>query len=189
MLIDYEEDRTLRARSPRSSSDLPCAAENPCPLSGTPPWFSAPPVPPKPLIQRMVPPGRTAPGARAARRAGGLTQGLEPLPASKPATSHDAILVVYRNATIAQVVGQAIASTYMAPPPPFPALPSLTSGSWVAGLASNSKGVTAVGMTVRVNPGTGAMSALDTDGGVASWASHPTVGAQHAFSFELKVSP
>lgn len=116
-----------------------------------------------------------------------LQSGDTVMPASS--TSHDAILVVYRNATIGQVVGQAIASTYMAPPPPFPALPSLTSGSWVAGLASNSKGVTAVGMTVRVNPGTGAMSALDTDGGMASWASHPTVGAQHAFSFELKVSP
>jgi hypothetical protein len=33
------------------------------------------------------------------------------------------------------------------------------------------------------------MTALDTDAGVASWASHPTVGAQHAFSFELKLVP
>ena len=37
--------RRRRASSPRNSSDLPCATENPCPLSGTPPWFSAPPIP------------------------------------------------------------------------------------------------------------------------------------------------
>jgi hypothetical protein len=37
------------------STDLACAAENPCPLVGTPPWCSVPPMPPNPLMSVMVP--------------------------------------------------------------------------------------------------------------------------------------
>ncbi len=111
------------------------------------------------------------------------------MPASSYA--HDAVLVVYRNATIGAVNGASCGTGACLSGASFPAL-SLqvsTGTSWVAGLASNNKSVTATGLVARANPGTGAMSALDTNGGVASWATHPATSAQHAFSLELKLAP
>ena len=110
------------------------------------------------------------------------------MPASN---AHDAVLVVYRNATIGAVNGASCGTGACLSGASFPAL-SLqvsTGTSWVAGLASNNKSVTATGLVARANPGTGAMSALDTNGGVASWATHPATSAQHAFSLELKLAP
>lgn len=101
------------------------------------------------------------------------------------------MLVVYRNASIGAVSGQSCGAGACSAGAPFPALSlQVTNGtSWVAGLASNTKSVTATGMTPRVNLGTGAMSVLDTTAGVTAWASHPAIGAQHAFSYELKLVP
>jgi hypothetical protein len=122
-------------------------------------------------------------------QAGDTTSGIW---GASPNGVHGLIGVVYRNATIGQVAG-ATKQYSTSAPIAFPALPSLVNGSWVAGLATPA-GTTATGLfprPVTAAPlGAGSMTALDTDGGVPSWASHPSqTGAQHAFSVELKGAP